>query len=1292
MTKTYMTKIFTVLMLMMFSLGASADVKVEIGEFKGGTIKEKEQSKPDANGLVTVTIIVTPDKGYTIKSTDITVVSTYPLSDSRADTRDPKIAAPLILLGKDPENLGDPREYSFIVASSLGAWVKEANFSNSSKGPNRSLTKITSLSDITDADGSYYYDADIDASDFSTISSFSGTLTAQAKDDGTFPVISHLRCPLFGTATDATISNIMIKDVAFRQDGPVGAIACTANGTTRIYNCGILPSSNTYSINNSAASRNSSIASNDSYCGGLVGLLDGSSRVINCFSYANISGGTVKAGIVGYNNYASKYNDLKTMVMNCMFYGNITTGGSVYPIYGGNEISNDYKANTNNNRLNNYNYFLYEAPFSNDNTTTNPIITAYNCALAAEERFLVRFEFYRHLLNSTRELATWYATGSAANAFSTMAKWVLDKEIAPYPILKAYSSTNYPEGRYPSVVNYDPVYTINATGKKIKRADVTEPNQGGVVKTLGNSGSLTINIEAGSGAKFGAPTGASINTSSITRPIIDKDFAQYNFNYGKVQLPYYNEVGTGNYTTASDGTSRVVTGWMIVSMDGGTAGGYTETNYDAPHYNYADRDHIGKDLYGTSGRIFAQGAYFNVPKGVTSITIKPYWAKCAYLSDANYDRYGYNNTDNLSQIGGGRYTNDNSYTINGVSQKVYTTFTNARDAMGSTYVSGATVYDYAVVLVGNYHHHTNDAAGEGDELSSVTAKPFTVTSIDLNKDNEPDYCLIFRSGKQKQVCPIRYDFITLPGMAMAHKMATHTNLAIPGNCKPNGWFEVTTTGLIKFGQFEHSWETKTEAPLILMGGVIDQFVSNNTAGTNGNKPNNNNKTQYMIFGDNVYFELLSNGTHADNKSPTPHRPMSLVGGEYKTLYLSGYFRPDADACTATSGDNNAECYIDGGKFDEVAGAGQENISGDVTWLIDHADIESFYGGGIKVVAGGSQITGDISTTIKNSRVTLFCGGPKFGNVANTKKVVTDASGCTFGKFFGAGYGGTSIYRDRIKNEFQYLNYNDGSNRDWAKWINDTYDKSSAASYRGKYTEGKGVSVGYEYEFFGGSKGNVARLYLKYASFSLAQTKNVSSKLTDCTVLEDFYGGGSFGAVDGNVTSTLDNCTVKGNVFGAGYSVQTPTVDVIGLGGFTPTPNYNETTAVFEKGNPPSSEVYTWANSSVSNGGNALVDDNHTIKTNEAITGLGAVNGNVTLILKGNTVVGTVGDNNTGNVYGGGDASSVKVKEGVADSGNITIYLAGNTEVLGNVYGGGNSGLAEGSTEVNILDNAPTLNN
>ena len=1114
-------------------------------------------------------------------------------------------------------------------------------------------TTITSLSQITDANGNYIITQDITGGETGVLT-FSGTLTAQAKADGTYPVISGITKPLFTTATGATISNIMFKGITVSGSGPIGAICGTANGATRIYNCGILPSTITRDVNGNVTSYGSSVASSGvngdepSYCGSLVGFLDGTARVINCFSYANIDGGSVKAGIVGYNNIATVYTNIQTMVMNCMFYGDIATGGTIVPIYGGQEISNDYTSD-NTKRLNNYNYFLYEAPFSKRNTTTNPIITSYNCALAAEERFLVRFEFYRHLLNSTRELAAWYATGSPTQ--SSMLKWVLDKEIAPYPILKE-------QGKYPSVVNYDPDYTFDDSGQKVSRASVTERNKGK------NLGTLTVSISQGTGA----PSGATISRSSITLQRTDKDPDNYNFNYDKVQLPYYNEVGTGNYTE-----NKVVTGWKV-TVSGGTTS-YSTSNYDAPNYNFADRDCTGKDNYATSGRIYSQGGYFNVPTGVTSISIEPYWGKAVYLSDACYDRYGYNNDDNLTQVGGGqRYTNNTNCPLLEGNQKVYTTVGNALNALSG--VTNPTVYDYAVVLVGNYHHHTTEGKS-GSELSSGD-KPFTIMSIDLNEDNEPDYCLIYRSGKNQQISPIRFDFITVPGMVMAHKMAQTSkaskdrDLGIPGNCCPKGWFEITTTGLIKYGQFEHSDNRKTLSPLIFMGGVIDQFVANNrqNAGTNIDY---NNKTKYMLFGDNVWFKMLSNGTHMDNGAATPHRPISLIGGEYEKLYLSGYFKPTANACTSSGGDNNAECYIDGGKFGEVAGAGQENISGNVTWLIDHADIESFYGGGIKA-SDDKQITGDITTTIKNSHVNLFCGGPEFGDVADGKTVTTTATDCVFGTFFGAGFGGTSLFRQYIKNEYQLKNY------DWNSWVTSSYDNSGGDNYRGKLYSGRGVSCGYEYEFFGGSGGNVARLYIKYASFSLAQCNKVTSKLTGCTVQKNFYGGGSLGAVVGDVTSILTDCTVYGSVFGAGYSATIPKASVFATGGFDPIPNYNEKTGVYEPEGFPASSEFTWTHvGSLSNKAQTL--DGTNIKTTKNLDGLGSVSGAVTLTLKGNTKVGYDEEGNHvdvdggGNVYGGGDASAV--------DNSTTVNISGNTEIYGDVFGGGNSGEVSGSATVNI---------
>ena len=1138
--------------------------------------------------------------------------------------------------------------------------------------------EIHSSTEITDLNGNYLL-----AEDFSFASGFTslGTSTAPFTGtiDGQMNTFEGLTVPLVAYANGAIIRNIIIKGATISSgntEGDAGAICCKADGATRIYNCGILPTKverdpeNKNKITGFSGSSVSGPSSSPRYVGGIVGFLNGTSRVINCYSYANITGGSVGAGIVGYNNYASKYNDLKTMVMNCMFYGDINDVDELYPIYGGSEISNDYNANTS-NRLNNYNYFLYEAPYSE---ARNIPAANYNCALAAEERFLVRFEFYRHLLNSTRELAAWYATGDVANGRgegdnNKMAKWVLDKSIAPYPILK-------PQGTYPSVINYDTEYTFvpefdSTTGLETKklRTAVENSNQG---KDLGKTLSVTIQNSTSGGQT--APSGANVETTSLTLPRIDKDTLNYNFNYDKVQLPYYNEVGEGNYTG-----KRVVTGWKITGFTGGSQGervkaDFTTTeNYDAPNYNFADRDTYAKDLYSISGRVFAQGAYFNVPKDVTGITIEPYWAVCTYLSDQNYDGYGYGDGGSLEITSGStkllstRYSNDSDYPTSGSGQKVYTSASNAVSNLSG--VTSPTVYDYAVVLVGNYH-----ACGTSEVSSGDT--PFTIMSIDNNHDNEPDYSLIFKSAKNQTCSPIRYDFINVPAASMAHKMASSTDLAIPGNCFPKGWYEVTTTGIIRFGQLEYGAGVTSLSPLILMGGVVEQIVSTNNSG-------NSRKKRYLLFGDNVWFKMFNNGAHGDQQVSTPHRPISVTGGEYKRFYLTGYFLYDKGEREVET--DNAECYIDGGKFGEVAGAGQEQINGDVNWFVNHADIDNFFGGGINE---SKPILGNITNNLRNSRIGLFCGGPKFGNMNTDKTVITTANNCTFGTYYGAGNGGNSIYLNRQKNEYKSLNYG------WRSWITDTYDKSGGDHYRGKYLSGQGIASGYEYEFFAGSSGNVARLYIHKVSLSAAQTNNATSTLTDCTVLNNFYGGGNLGKVKGDIVSLLTNCTVKGNVFGAGQSATVPDVEVFDLGGFATdavSPNYNQTTGVYEQGQYPSKQLYKWKQvSSISNKAQCLeVDgDNKYIKTTQDLETLGSVKGNVTLTIRGSSVIGTAGNANTGNVFGGGESSYVTTNPNIINQ-KVTVNLEGETEVLGNVFGGGDKGEVQCSTEVNIRQTAPT---
>ena len=139
-------------------------------------------------------------------------------------------------------------------------------------------TEITSLSGIVSASGHYVIAQDIDASTFTTsIATFSGTLEARVDPTTHMPYrIKNLSVPLFATLS-GTVRNLLIESVDISQSGRVGAIAGTANGAARIYNVGIM---------------GGTMNSTGNYCGGLVGMLDGTARVINCYSYADLSGGT----------------------------------------------------------------------------------------------------------------------------------------------------------------------------------------------------------------------------------------------------------------------------------------------------------------------------------------------------------------------------------------------------------------------------------------------------------------------------------------------------------------------------------------------------------------------------------------------------------------------------------------------------------------------------------------------------------------------------------------------------------------------------------------------------------------------------------------------------------------------------------------------------------------------------------------------------------------------------------------------------------------------------------------
>ena len=1129
----------------------------------------------------------------------------------------------------------------------------------------KTVTLVSSATSVTDLNGHYILTENVSASVFANLydetNPFTGTL------DGDMYTISGLSHALFNKINGGTVKNVMLDGVNISSGTNVGAIANEVIGQSDkiacIYNCGVLSGS----------------VSGSEKVGGLVGVLgqigttnadkaNCFARVINCFSYADIKGGNYKSGIVGYNCYATNTDNLRSMVMNCMFYGdilNVTSGDHVAPIYGGTLISNkDSKG------VGNYNYFRAEATYIENQKTG--VTYDYNCALMAETRYLQRFEFFRHLLNSHREVAAWWATGNRANKDQIM-KWVLEPSqigsSTPYPILKR-------PGKYPSVVNIDAEHAVIGKPR----------NQGGKL------GELTVNIRMGDGgAVFGPSSTASITTSKLTLNITDKDTLHYNFNYYKVQLPYYNDVGTGNYRLGSDGgdntSSRVVTGWKIVSISGGTAGEYStgsDVTYNASGeltatpYNFADRNCTNKDLYSESGRVFNQGAYWDVPEGVTEITIEPYWAKCVYLADANADKV-YNDKMttgyDVSNVGGGKiYTNGGENQFNG--QKVYTALTGDNGAIASNVLGtnqNHTVYDYAVVLVGNFHHYNTIEGGN---------KPYTVTSVDLDGDNEPDYSFMLRFDSRKTFHPVRYDFLNLVGLGMAQKSTGGTGSYNFGIMQPKYWFETTNTSLFRVTQFEYDRSDRVAAPYILQGGVMEQWVS----GQSGGAANN---TTYFHVGGNVWFKEFHRGTHQDQNLPSKHPPVSVTGGDFDEFYLTGLYK------AVTTQDDNAECYISGGRFGIVAGTGLEGIgdaskhtNGNITWQISYADIREFYGGGINAK---SPIQGNITTIIKGSHVKTFCGGPKFGDMWTGRTVKTTATDCEFGTYFGAGYGGNSFSRQTP------YNYNNKMNIEWNKWVKGEIKAETDNNFTGykreykKVTSGnrgifEGVSTQFNYQFLpmSGNADNCARLFIEYVTFSLAKTRNVTSNLTDCTITGNFYGGGSLGKVEGPVTSTLRGCTVNGSVFGAGYSASLPTVAVDSIG-FRVEPYYYEALGSYRKGVKGPTTNYTWDYKTTVNSTATAVDTTkHVLYTSEDLNTLGTVTGKVTLNIEEGTTI-------TNDVFGGGESSNstdsvvVNIKGGTmrnvyggasaANVGKLAIVNLTGGIINGDVYGGGKGRLA-----------------
>lgn len=1120
--------------------------------------------------------------------------------------------------------------------------------------------EVHSSNEITNMNGRY-----ILADNFTSSASI-GTAEAPFRGsiDGNYNAFSLSGHALIGVAVDAVIKNVVVSSVSYSGSGNVGAIVNTAKGATKIYNCGVLDGS----------------VSGGTNTGGLVGLIEAGSsvRVVNCYNYADVSGSSYAAGIVGKN--AGTVSDDGTVgnvrIALCMMYGNVTDATNISPVYGGNHENNKKKYTE-------YNYWRYRAVLP---------YTALNDQFpVAEDMYLTRFPYYRHILNTHRELAAFFLFGAVdcnnvgtinQDQIDEIGHWALKKDIADYPIIESWPSNT----------------TTTPTSTHNNLPSTTEDYAGKLLTEMGTNGYLRVKVV--------------INNVTITEnlqlPITDMDTLNYDFTWGKVVLPFANE-----FEVNTDYT-KICTGWKIKSV---TKNGNAHTTFSATNYNVADRDNPQKDIYDATNNtfIFAQGGNYIVPYGVTNITIEANFADAYYLCDESYE-IGYER-DSLT-AGGGYDQNRSGYvgrTALGGSaindyheQPVYHTMVAALDAMNESY----TTHAQAIVLVGNYHMDIKhfDFSANNNTNTARLKKGLTIMSIDADNNQEPDYAIYSNyTPNRPPVPPMRFDFVAFIPMGMSSRVTNALYYPNTPIWKPRGWFEITETGLMRADQFElesgnFHQSSSNNNRCIINGGYFTQMVRGfNKACT---------RLSYYQIGGKAYIKEFYPGNHSTKTHANKLVPINVTGGEIEQCFMTGYGKGKAYG-------TDIYFWCAGGIIHKFLAAYMEppvQTSGhtssnpgtvNMTAKIDHARIYRFFGGG---TTSNARITGDIKVTIDNSFVDFYCGGPEFGDMVtgeNGKTVTTTAENTTFREYYGAGFGGTAITYTNDEDYNRTLNVGQTYP---SSFFSTHYEHPDPDTGRLCYLPGYGIGNCYKYEFIMHSRGHqsVARFYTGYAMFSLAKTGNVTNTLTKCTIEGSFYGGGCQGTVDGTVASTLTGCTILHSAYGGGFKAESNNVEVYTTTYPSPVSTYNPPTGIFSDFGPiPTPDTYTWAQGDETTQNTVSGTTLFTSK-DITMTDLGNVTGAITITLDGHTVVqeNVFGGGNESkslndatviikgtseviqNVFGGGNKAFVGINT-TGTPGNTTVKLQEGARVLGNVYGGGNEGPVGGDSKVLIQDESGT---
>jgi hypothetical protein len=547
-------------------------------------------------------------------------------------------------------------------------------------------------------------------------------------------------------------------------------------------------------------------------------------------------------------------------------------------------------------------------------------------------------------------------------------------------------------------------------------------------------------------------------------------------------------------------------------------------------------------------------------------------------------------------------------------------------AFGGNNIGGTCAETHVTVTGGTI---VTDLYGGGNAVATTT------TNLNLNSSDNtiPD---IYGGGKSAD--------------------ATTTNVNVNGIKATNIFGGSNTSG------------TVTTSNVIFNSGTVNNVYGGNNAG-------GTTTTSNVTINNGVIPNVYGGGNQAETN--TSH--VIINNGNITKVFGGGNLANTTTTYVNVNSGSIGECY----------GGGNQAGATTTTLTLKSGFIGSVFGGSNQ---SGNVTTSHINTTSSNANTTgitysvttniydVTWQSPTYKTVVELDVKITNNTSNTITKYNG------SIY---VPDSTLYTNYGTTAITE----TGNIYSFTEANRYYGTNT----IAANGTYNFNFSTFSNVASDKVKILyGISATDGTNTYSGNNDL-VVGNVYGGNNAGGVTTNTNLNIGNGLMQ-NVFGGGNQAQVGNTNVQIIGGTMDNvygggnaAGVNTNTILNIMGGTINTNAYGGGNEGTVTGDTSVNFNNGTITGSIYAGGNGStaiVSGNTNITVSGTAVVGYSGCTPpaSGSVFGGGNAAATG--NSTNNNSKATVNIAGGT-IYGNVYGGANTSVVYGTTELNIGAGVPT---